>query len=290
MTRCGVPSTVTPSHWVMGVPPAQFSDAAPARASRAVSSASQSNARPTFVESPTAPSTTQARSPQNDRPRPSRSFSRIPRSPSGMHPVNRLPLRNSLSNLMRFPNSAGIKPLSWLSWSNSAPSSVRLPNSAGISPLKPCPESFSPVTRSGVPPRLTPSHSAMGVSTDQLSVAVPARVSRAASSVSQSDTKSGLPASVTASPVTQACSPQNSSPSRSRSWSGSLSGSSSPTLRRASGMHPVSRLPLRYSFSRLVSPPSEAGIGPVSRLPLRYSFSRLVSSPSEAGIRPLNSL
>ena len=50
-----------------------------------------------------------------------------------------------------------------------------------------------------------PSHWVMGVLAAQLSVAVPVRVSRAASSVAQSDTRPGLfPGSGTAPPLAQA--------------------------------------------------------------------------------------
>ena len=55
---------------------------------------------------------------------------------------------------------------------------------------------------------VTPSHSAMGVSDDQFSLAVPASVRRAASSASQSDTNPGLlTASGIASPAIQSSPP-----------------------------------------------------------------------------------
>ena len=62
---------------------------------------------------------------------------------------------------------------------------------------------FSHATRASVPRTVTPSHCVMGVSADQLSEPVPARVSRAASSVSQSDTSPVFVTSATAPPVTQ---------------------------------------------------------------------------------------
>ena len=82
--------------------------------------------------------------------------------------------------------------------------SARPPSSAGIVPVNPRLYRFSAMTRSGVPYTSTPSQSLMGVSADQFSVALPARVSRAASSVSQSDTSPGLlPGTVTATPEEQ---------------------------------------------------------------------------------------
>ncbi|CAI8037381.1 hypothetical protein GBAR_LOCUS20904 [Geodia barretti] len=41
------------------------------------------------------------------------------RSPSGTHPVKRLPPRYSSCRLERFPNSFGISPVNWLPWSHS---------------------------------------------------------------------------------------------------------------------------------------------------------------------------
>ena len=52
------------------------------------------------------------------------------------------------------------------------------------------------VTRSGEPSMVTPSHEAMALLPDQFSVPLPASVSRAASSASQSVTRPGLLAAV----------------------------------------------------------------------------------------------
>ena len=61
------------------------------------------------------------------------------------------------------------------------------------------------MTRSGVPPIVTPSQYTMGVFADQFSVALPARASRPASSALQSATSHGLRnATGTACPVAQA--------------------------------------------------------------------------------------
>ena len=59
MTRRGVPATVTPSHSTMGVPADQFSVALPAKASPAISNASQSDTSPVLPGSSTAPPVTQ---------------------------------------------------------------------------------------------------------------------------------------------------------------------------------------------------------------------------------------
>ena len=66
-----------------------------------------------------------------------------------------------------------------------------LPNSGDIAPLSPLLWRYSLVTRSGEPssPRM-PSQSVIGVFSDQFNDALPARVSRASSSASQSEIKS----------------------------------------------------------------------------------------------------
>ena len=119
------------------------------------------------------------------------------------------------------------------------------------------------MTRCGVPSKVMPSQSAIGVSADQSSVAVPASVSRDASNASQSDTSPGLlAASGTALPVAQSLcsisSSQNGRPSCSRSLF--------RTSPNPEGMHPVNSLPARYSHLRLARAPSSSGISPVKRL------------------------
>ena len=117
------------------------------------------------------------------------------------------------------------------------------------------------MTRSGVPSKVMPSQSAMGVSADQFSVASPANVSRAASSASQSETRPGLlAASGTAVPVSQSLS-QNGK----LSWSKSFRG----TSRSPAGTHPVNWLPEMCRRSRLDKLPSCEGIWPVNWLSLR---------------------
>ena len=69
---------------------------------------------------------------------------------------------------------------------------VRLPSSVGIVPLKYLSRRDKRVTRRGEPLASTPSQRSIARSADQLSVALPVRVSRAASSALQSDTSPGL--------------------------------------------------------------------------------------------------
>ena len=79
-----------------------------------------------------------------------------------------------------------------------------LPNSGDIAPLSPLLWRYSLVTRSGEPssPRM-PSQSVIGVFSDQFNDALPARVSRASSSASQSEISPVLAESTTAPPPAQ---------------------------------------------------------------------------------------
>ena len=51
--------------------------------------------------------------PQKGRPSSLKSLFATPAIPTGMHPVNWFPLRNSSSRLVRLPSSAGIGPVNW---------------------------------------------------------------------------------------------------------------------------------------------------------------------------------
>ena len=131
---------------------------------------------------------------------------RLDRLPSsaGIDPVNWLFQRDSELRCDRLPNSAGMDPVNWLLLSRRFVKLERLPNSAGIVPdkFRSSPDVSILVTRRGVPDTVTASQLAMGVSADQFRVAVPLRVSRAASRVSQSAIRPGLlAASSTALPV-----------------------------------------------------------------------------------------
>ena len=110
-----------------------------------------------------------------------------------MPPVNRLLKRLSASRAVRLVNSPGISPVNRLSPRRNQRSLERPPRAGDIVPVRFRPVSGSPMTRWGdSKPRITPSHSPMGVSTDQFSEPLPASVSRALSSTSQSDTRPGL--------------------------------------------------------------------------------------------------
>ena len=95
-------------------------------------------------------------------------------------------------------------PFNWFLSSHSSCKLESQPSSGGIDPVSFLFLRLSSVTRCGVPPTVTPFHSATGLSNAQFSVAVPRSVPRDATSASQSDTKPGLFAgSGTAIPVEQ---------------------------------------------------------------------------------------
>ena len=118
-------------------------------------------------------------------------MARLPNT-GGIIPVNWFFERSRTISVERLPTSAGISPLKSLSPSRRWLKFVRRPKDAGMRPVSSLPFRYKRVTRFGVPSTATPSHSVMGVSTDQPSVARPARSSPDTRSASQSDTRPGL--------------------------------------------------------------------------------------------------
>ena len=110
----------------------------------------------------------------------------------GIGPVNWFPPSASNCRLVSRDNSGGISPVNWLRVKFKRSKLFRLPNSGGMVPVNWLSLRTKLVTRSGEPLRVTSSHAAMAVEPDQFSVPLPARVSRAASSASQSATRPGL--------------------------------------------------------------------------------------------------
>ena len=113
-------------------------------------------------------------------------------SSAGIVPVNWFLREGQYSSLARLPSSVGIVPVNWFPHRDSVRRLVRLPSPDGIWPVNAFSGSINPVTRSGVPPSATPSHWSTGMFADQFSVALPAKLSLAASSTLQSDAIPGL--------------------------------------------------------------------------------------------------
>ena len=125
-------------------------------------------------------------------------------SSDGIFPLRRLSLRSSITRADSSPNSDGIPPGSRFPERSSRSRLERLPSTGGTTPPSPPKGSRTSVTRSGVPPNVMPLQSCMGVASDQFNVLLPARVSLACSSASQSDTSPGLlTGSCTAVPAVQ---------------------------------------------------------------------------------------
>ena len=180
-------------------------------------------------------------------------------------------------------------PDSWLSWRSNTCRLMSSANWGGIIPVSLRSDRSTSITRGGEPPMVIPSQSAIGRSVLQFSVALPASVSLTSSSAVQSATRPELACGLgTATPLAQgvvappvvASAPQNGRPKSARSLS--------VIPRSPGGTHPVSALPARYSFSRLVRTPNSGGIGPDSWLLLRSNHCRLARVPSCGGIVPVN--
>ena len=184
-------------------------------------------------------------------------FKRLPSS-GGIAPVNLLNSKYNRFKFKRLPSSGGIVPVNSLPLRSNRSKFERLPSSAGIVPVNHSCERSSPQIRSGVPSMMTPSHSAIGVSAAQFSVALPARVSRAASRASQSAIR---PASVTSDTVPMsfpALTIQKGSPRSLRSLYF--------TLRNVEGTRPLNRFSERRNTSSFKRLPSSVGIVPVNLL------------------------
>ena len=123
-----------------------------------------------------------------------RSFVATDRRLRGRQPVRLLPDNRSSVNWSSQPSSVGMSPVRLLPLRFSVVSPNSCPTAGGIVPPRLWLARFRPVTRVGVPLVVTPVQLVRAVPVAQLRVAVPRRVSLAASRVSQSLTSCRLAA------------------------------------------------------------------------------------------------
>ena len=124
----------------------------------------------------------------------SQSSRRLRSDPSagGIDPLSWLASSHRTSRWRSDPSSGGIGPVSRLWWRPSSRSSRTLARWGATRPVRPRDRRCSFHTRGGSPPRLTPSHSAMGVSPPQLSGVRAVNWVLAASRLAQSMTRPRL--------------------------------------------------------------------------------------------------